>query len=123
VIYLARSFGLNLTWQMLSGVAVVLGHDFPIFAEFRGGQGMAASVGTMSILFWQETLIALITFTLVYLLTHNFDLSAAAGLGLMVFYLVRNLRPTNLVIYSVVLLLTIPAKKIWDAHHRLSGGI
>lgn len=123
VVYLAKFFGLNLTWQMLSGAAVVAGHDFPIFAEFRGGQGMAASVGTMSILFWQETLIGLIVFSLVYLLTHNFDLSASAGLGLMVYFLIKNLKPSGLLIYTVVLLLTIPMKKIWDSHHRLSGGV
>lgn len=122
VVYLARSFGFNLVWQMLSGVAVVAGHDFPIFAEFHGGQGMAATVGTMSILFWQEALIGLIIFTLVYLLTRNFDLSASTGFGLMVFLLVKNSRSLNLVAYSVLLLVVIPLKKFWDSNHRFSGG-
>ncbi len=107
---------------MLSGVVVVAGHDFPVFAEFRGGQGMAASLGTMSILFWQETIIGLLTFTLVYLLTHHFDLSASAGLGLMVLFLVKNSRSFSMIAYSVFLLLVIPIKKYWDSHHRFNGG-
>lgn len=122
LVYFAKSFGFNLVWQMLSGMAVVAGHDFPIFAEFRGGQGMAASLGTMSILFWQETIIGLIIFTVVYLLTRNFDLSASTGLGLMVLFLVKNSRSYGLIAYSLFLLLVIPLKKYWDSNHPFTGG-
>lgn len=121
MVYLARSFGLNLVWQLLSGAAVVAGHDFPIFAEFYGGQGMAASLGTMSILFWQETLIGLLAFALIYFLTHHFDSSASAGLGLMVLLLIKNSRPLSLIAYSIFLLIVIPLKKNWDSKHRYTG--
>ena len=123
VAYLARSFGFKLSWQLLSGVAVVAGHDFPVFAEFRGGQGMAASLGTMSILFWQEFLIGLLFFTLIFLLTRHFDLSASVGFGLMVLFLVKNLKPLDSIVYSIFLLLVIPIKKIWDSHHPFTGGV
>jgi len=122
VISLARLFELNLTWQILSGVAVVLGHDFPLFADFKGGQGMAASLGTMSMLFWEETLIGFLLFALVYLMSRNFDLSASLGLGLMVLLLVKNLKPHSLIAYSVLLLVCIPIKKFWDSRHRLPRG-
>ncbi len=123
IILLARIMQMNLTWQLLAGGVTVLGHDFPIFADFKGGQGMTTSLGTMSMLFLEETLIGLICFGLIYLITRQFELSAAGGLALVVFLLVRNLKPFSLLTYTLALLLTIPIKKFWDAKHRLAGSI
>ena len=123
IILLARIMQMNLTWQLLAGGVTVLGHDFPVFADFKGGQGMATSLGTMSMLFLEETLIGLICFGLIYLITRQFDLSAAGGLALVVFLLVRNLKSFSLLTYTLALLLTIPIKKFWDAKHRLAGSI
>lgn len=36
--------------QVASGVAVVIGHDFPLYIGFRGGRGVAASVGVYAAL-------------------------------------------------------------------------
>ena len=123
IILLARIMQMNLNWQLLAGGVTVLGHDLPVFADFKGGQGMATSLGTMSMLFLEETLIGLICFGLIYLITRQFDLSAAGGLALVVFLLVRNLKSFSLLTYILALLLTIPIKKFWDAKHRLAGSI
>jgi len=123
IILLARIMQMNLNWQLLAGGVTVLGHDLPVFADFKGGQGMATSLGTMSMLFLEETLIGLICFGLIYLITRQFDLSAAGGLALVVFLLVRNLKSFSLLTYTLALLLTIPIKKFWDAKHRLAGSI
>jgi glycerol-3-phosphate acyltransferase PlsY len=120
---LARWLRMDMSWQMLAGATAVIGHDFPLFANFKGGQGMAASAGTMCMLFFQETLMGLLAFAFVYLLTRHFDFSASIGFGLVVFLLVRNLRSYHLVLYSIVLLLMIPVKKYWDSRHRYSGGM
>ena len=123
IILLARIMQMNLNWQLLAGGVTVLGHDLPVFADFKGGQGMATSLGTMSMLFLEETLIGLICFGLIYLISRQFDLSAAGGLALVVFLLVRNLKSFSLLTYTLALLLTIPIKKFWDAKHRLAGSI
>jgi len=34
-VLLAMAFRLPLIWQMAAGIVAVLGHDFPIFAQFR----------------------------------------------------------------------------------------
>ena len=117
---LARWLKMDLTWQMLAGAFTVIGHDFPIFAHFRGGQGMAASAGTMLLLFYEETLLGLFVFGLVYLLTRHFDLSASFGFGAVVYQLVRSFKSFSLVFYALVLLLSIPLKKYWDSHHRFA---
>ena len=82
---LARQLNSAVPLQLAAGVAAVLGHDFPIWAGFRGGQGMATSLGVLSMLMPEPTLWGLGAFAGVYLVTHIFDLSAGCGLGLLVF--------------------------------------
>jgi glycerol-3-phosphate acyltransferase PlsY len=44
---LARYMGTGLIVQMLAGVAVVLGHGFPVFLKFHGGRGGASCIGIL----------------------------------------------------------------------------
>ncbi len=44
----------------LAGFFVVLGHTFPIFFGFKGGKGVATSLGVLLILNWQVGLICLV---------------------------------------------------------------
>lgn len=44
----------------IAAIAVILGHTFPIFFEFRGGKGIATSLGALLIINWQIGLICLV---------------------------------------------------------------
>ena len=44
----------------IAGIAVVLGHTFPIFFGFKGGKGVATSLGVLIMINWQIGLICLI---------------------------------------------------------------
>jgi len=44
---LASQLGLAQPWVYLAGFSAVIGHVFPIFFRFRGGQGMAATTGML----------------------------------------------------------------------------
>ena len=44
---IASWLGLAQAWVYLAGLSAVIGHVFPIFFRFRGGQGMAATTGML----------------------------------------------------------------------------
>ena len=50
--YIASRLGLSTGWIYLAGLAAVVGHIFPIFFHFRGGQGMAATTGMLVYEMW-----------------------------------------------------------------------
>lgn len=43
----ARCLGTGFIVEMLAGVAVVLGHGFPVFLRFHGGRGGASCIGIL----------------------------------------------------------------------------
>lgn len=45
--------------KYIAGIFVVLGHDFPLYFGFKGGKGVATSLGVMLMLNWQIGLIIL----------------------------------------------------------------
>lgn len=44
----------------IAALAVVIGHTFPIFFEFRGGKGVATSLGILICINWQIGLVCLV---------------------------------------------------------------
>ena len=44
----------------LAGIFVILGHTFPVFFKFKGGKGVATSLGVLLVTNWQIGLICLV---------------------------------------------------------------
>ena len=44
----------------IAGISVVIGHTFPIFFEFKGGKGVATSLGVLLTINWKIGLICLV---------------------------------------------------------------
>ena len=63
----------------LSGIAVILGHTFPIFFGFRGGKGIATSLGVLLITNWNIGLICLVFALLLMILTKMVSVGSLAA--------------------------------------------
>jgi len=49
-ILVAQAFGISQPWVLGAGFAAILGHSFPIYIGFRGGQSVATIIGIFLIL-------------------------------------------------------------------------
>jgi glycerol-3-phosphate acyltransferase PlsY len=116
---LAEGTGLSLGWRIVTGFCVLLGHDFPIFAGFRGGQGLATTLGVLTVLAPLETLAGVAVYGLLFLITRHSDLSAGIGIGLLVLLLVVRGQPFMLVASAIGMILTVPAKMMLDRPRRV----
>ena len=63
----------------IAGIAVVLGHTFPIFFGFKGGKGVATSLGILVMSNWQIGLICLVFGVLLIVLTRMVSLGSCAA--------------------------------------------
>ena len=63
----------------IAGIAVVLGHTFPIFFGFKGGKGVATSLGVLLMSNWQIGLICLIFALVLMALTRMVSLGSCAA--------------------------------------------
>lgn len=65
--------------KYLSGLCVVLGHDFPLYFGFKGGKGVATSLGVVLMLDWKVGVIALVVALAVMALTRFVSLGSVVG--------------------------------------------
>ena len=63
----------------IAGIAVVLGHTFPIFFGFKGGKGVATSLGVLLLSNWQIGLICLVFAIVLIALTRMVSLGSCAA--------------------------------------------
>ena len=90
-----------------AGVAVILGHTFPIFFGFKGGKGVATSLGVLIMSNWQIGLICLVFALILIALTQMVSVGSIAAAILypvLTLFIPQNyIIPGNYLIYSVVL--------------------
>lgn len=115
---LAVAASLPAAGVLLVGLAVLLGHQFPIFLRGRGGKGLAASAGIMLGLSPLSTLAGLAVFGLVYLVFHDFNPAVTLGTIALILLPVVFRQPVWVAPYALVLALLLAAKKLLDRPHE-----
>ncbi len=71
----------NALLVQLAGIFVIIGHTFPIFFKFKGGKGIATSLGVLLMTNWQIGLICLVFALVLIALTRMVSVgSIAAGI-------------------------------------------
>ena len=91
----------------IAGVAVILGHTFPIFFKFKGGKGVATSLGVLIMSNWQIGLICLVFALILIALTQMVSVGSIAAAILypvLTLFIPQNyIVPGNYLIYSIIL--------------------
>ena len=63
----------------IAGVVVILGHTFPVFFGFKGGKGVATSLGVLLLSNWQIGLICLVFALVLMILTRMVSVGSCAA--------------------------------------------
>ncbi len=97
-------------FKFILSVAVILGHVFPVFARFKGGKGVATSLGVIFALAWQPALVSLGIFILVLSIWRYVSLgSICAALAFpFVSYYVFGVNEWAYIIFSIVIAVFVP---------------
>ena len=65
--------------RMYAGAGCVLGHNFPFYLRFKGGKGIAASLGLLIGLDWKLLLCAAVVFFAIFVMTHYVSLCSISA--------------------------------------------
>ena len=109
----------------VAGVAVILGHTFPIFFKFKGGKGVATSLGVLIMSNWQIGLICLVFALILIALTQMVSVGSIAAAILypvLTLFIPQNyIVPGYYLIYSIVLAVIIVFNHRENVKRLLNG--
>ncbi len=75
------------TLSLLTGLAAVTGHDWPIFLKFKGGKGVATTLGVLLALFPQVALSVMLVWFLVLVLSRYVSLASVVSAIALPFFI------------------------------------
>ena len=91
----------------LAGIFVIVGHTFPVFFKFKGGKGVATSLGVLLMVNWQIGLICLVFALIIMVLTRFVSLGSVAAAILFpvltIFIHTNYLVPGNYIVFGIIL--------------------
>lgn len=88
---LARHFGAGVMFEGVIGISSILGHNFSIFMKFKGGKGVATSLGVLSVYSPQTALFTVMLWLLTVLITKYSSLGALVSFGFL---------PVNMILFD-----------------------
>ena len=111
----------------LAGIFVVVGHTFPIFFGFKGGKGVATSLGVLLMTNWQIGLICLVFALVLMALTRMVSMGsvgAAILFPILVLFIHTNYtisEGSSYLIYSIILALIVAFNHRANIQRILNG--
>lgn len=121
LIIVGENIGLENEMVLLIAMSAVFGHIFSVFLRFKGGKGVATSLGVFLLLAPKIAIIGLLIWMLAFLLTRISSIGALSGFGALPF-LVFFFRPEKpMVLFSATIAILIYFRH-WENIRRLIQG-
>lgn len=123
-VWIAQSLQINNSGIILCSLMAIAGHNWSIFLNFRGGKGVATSLGIMMVLMKRQLLLWFILVTIFFSLIRNFSFSMGLGFILIPLSSWMMQEPTDIIYLSILIPLLILLRFFPDVTelHRLSSG-
>lgn len=74
--------------SLITGIGVIIGHNYPFWLEGKGGKGIASTGGVMFAFDWRIALIAILIFAMVILVTKYVSLASLTLIFILPIYLI-----------------------------------
>jgi glycerol-3-phosphate acyltransferase PlsY len=119
-IIIALQLDLSLILVFSAGFAAVLGHNWPVFLNFRGGRGAATTVGVLFALVPLEFAISLALILAIIVITSNVRLAVVVGLAILPFVIWQINGSGMLITYSTAMFLFLCARSLPDTRDTMT---
>jgi len=120
---IAQALSISEPWLFGTGFAAVLGHNFPVFASFRGGRGSATIIGIFLVLSPIATLVTLIVVAIPFFATRKFGGAVIVGFALLPLFIWLLGGSLWLVRYALAIDLFMLIRNLPDVRRLLAKGI
>ena len=112
-LWAAELIGVPAPLRLVNGMAVVAGHNWPLWLRFHGGKGLAAALGAITWVVFPEGFWGLVVGLLVLIPTHNIFYMSIAGLSTMLSVAFLLQRPVEIILFicgtwAVIFLASLP---------------
>ncbi len=102
-ILIAQALDIPELWVFGAGFAALVGHNFPVFARFRGGRGAATIIGIFLVLAPEAILITLVVIAIPFFTTRKFGAALLIGFALLPLFIWLLESSLALVRYALVI--------------------
>ncbi|MBX3049326.1 MAG: glycerol-3-phosphate acyltransferase [Anaerolineales bacterium] len=100
-LWLAEVLGVDYPERLLNGMAVVAGHNWPVWLRFHGGKGLLAALGAISYIVFPEGFWSFVVGMAILLPTRNILYTSTAGFASMLVVAARQNRPAEIVYFII----------------------
>lgn len=107
LVVLIGRYALNVdeVFLVLGGIAVVAGHNWPVFLQFRGGKGTATSLGVFLVYDWEVAVIAIMIGLIVLAIWKMVSLTSMVGMTMLPIFTLLFGRSVAEIVFAFVLCL------------------